>query len=86
VRYEDFLTDPASTLTRLSAFIGVPYGKGLHEITAKPLRQSAYTVTPPARDKWLRREAEIRPLLAEADALAVRLTDCTVRSSPRSAI
>jgi Sulfotransferase family/Aspartyl/Asparaginyl beta-hydroxylase len=86
VRYEDFLTDPASTVTRLSAFIGVPYGKGLHEITAKPLRQSAYTVTPPARDKWLRREAEIRPLLAEADALAARLTDCTVRSSPRSVI
>jgi len=85
VRYEDFLADPASTLERLSTFIGVPYGTGLRAVAANPLRQSAYTISPPAPDKWLRREAEIRPLLAEADPLLARLKDRGLPGSPRAA-
>ncbi|HTT97043.1 MAG TPA: sulfotransferase [Rhizomicrobium sp.] len=75
VRYEDFLADPSSVLERLSAFIGVPYGQGLQAIAANPLRQSGHTVSPPAPNKWLRREAEIRPMLPETALVAARLKD-----------
>jgi hypothetical protein len=73
VRYEDLIADPAGTLEQLSAFIGIPYGSGLRALTAKPLKPSAYTFTPPDREKWRRNEAAIRAVIGEVDALAARL-------------
>jgi hypothetical protein len=73
MRHEDFVSDPAGTLEQLSAFIGIPYGAGLRALAAKPLKPSAYTFTPPDKEKWRRNEAAIRAVIGEADALAARL-------------
>ena len=73
VRYADLVADAPGAISRLCAFADLRLDAALAARLAAPLPLSRFTHTPPAADKWLRNEAEIRPLLPQVEATWVRL-------------
>ena len=68
VTYEYLVADPRGALSRLCDFCGIGMGPALENLTDMPL--SASTISPPAKDKWRRFEAEIltqAPLFAATE-------------------
>lgn len=73
-RYEDAIADPASTLARLCAFAGVPFGDRMRALAANPLRLSRYTLTPPSPDKWRKNEAIMASVLPRTQDTITKLS------------
>ncbi len=73
LRYEDLLDDPRGQIQRLCAFVEIPFGPRMEEVTSRTLPNSRYTLTPPDTDKWRKNEAEIERVLPDVAALAEQL-------------
>ncbi|MBM4197527.1 MAG: hypothetical protein FJ197_10620 [Gammaproteobacteria bacterium] len=73
VAYHDLVRDPAATVARLVAFLGLPDDAALAARLALPLPLSRYTQSPPAPDKWRRHEAALAPLLPALEPTRRRL-------------
>ena len=61
ISYAELVADPAATMSRLGAWLGL--GAAGERWRAKPLPISASTVSPPAPDKWLARRQEVSAVL-----------------------
>jgi uncharacterized protein (TIGR03032 family) len=66
--YADFLAEPEASLRAVCAFAGVTFDR----VPPAELPLSLHTVSPPAPDKWRRREDELAPLLPALLPLADR--------------
>ncbi|MDR3419178.1 MAG: sulfotransferase [Nevskia sp.] len=73
LNYADFLGDPAAAVRRVCDFAGLEFDERLAAYLQRPLPLSAYTLTPPAADKWRTNEAAITPLLPRLQEVAARL-------------
>jgi hypothetical protein len=57
--FDEFLSDPKSTIERLQQFAELTPDPALEAYCASPLPQSRYTHTPPAKGKWLQHKLAI---------------------------
>jgi len=74
--YQELVDDTSGSIARLCQFAGLRCDTDLSE----PLPLSKHTLTPPAKEKWRRHEAQITPLLKSAGDLAAR-AEAMVESS-----
>ncbi len=73
VRYEEFIRDPKSEVSKLLDFAGLSMDARFDEYLSKPLPLSRHTKTPPAPDKWRQDAAEIERVLPGIAAVSARL-------------
>jgi Sulfotransferase family/Aspartyl/Asparaginyl beta-hydroxylase len=73
VRYDELVTAPSATVTRLCAFLGIDVDAALTRRLAEPLPHSRYTLAPPAADKWRAHEAALMRVLPAIESTRLRL-------------
>jgi hypothetical protein len=73
VNAAELLADPARTIERLCAFIGIDVDQGLGAALQGPLPPSRYTVSAPDAQKWRRHAPQLAAVWAEVAALLPRI-------------
>lgn len=73
VNYADLLSNPATTIGKISDFIGIDMDAALTQRVSAPLPLSRYTHTPPAPDKWRNNEAAVLRVMPSVKATWDRL-------------
>ncbi len=73
VCYDELVTAPSATVTRLCAFLGIDVDAALTRRLAEPLPHSRYTLAPPAADKWRAHEAALTRVLPAIESTRLRL-------------
>lgn len=71
--YSALVADPAGSVARACAFMGLPEAPALQAQLAKGLPLSRYTLSTPAAEKWKRHEAAVAPLLPAMRALSAEI-------------
>lgn len=65
VRYAELIDDPRPVISRIAAFAELAWDETVEQRLSRPLPPSRMTVSPPAPEKWRKREAELSALLAD---------------------
>jgi hypothetical protein len=73
IEYDAFLDDTPAELERLCRFAEITFGPRMHEVAAKPLKPSKYTLTAPQPDKWKKNARELEPVLSVTEDVMARL-------------
>jgi hypothetical protein len=73
LEYSTLIADPAVTVARAAAFMGLPEAPALQAELAAGLPLSRYTLSAPSRDKWKRHEQAVTPMLPGLQAVAAKI-------------
>lgn len=70
VRYTELIDAPRSVIGQIAAFADLAWDEIVEQRLSRPLPPSRMTVSPPAREKWRRREVELTAVLPGTEAAA----------------
>lgn len=87
VRYEHFVSQPASEVRRIAEFADLEVDERLENLLVRPLPPSQSTLTPPSSDKWLRHAdslAGVLPAMADIEAAVAAMEQSRLPPSPAS--
>ena len=79
VNYSALVADPAATIERIFAFLGLTPDAGILARVAAALPEARHTLASPDPQKWRRHEAQITPLLPRLQATWDRLQALATR-------
>jgi hypothetical protein len=71
--YGAFLADPQALTRRICDFAWLDLDERMAAYLARPLPLSAYTMSPPAKEKWRKNEAAISRVMPQMEATLARL-------------
>lgn len=69
VEYDSLLANTAVELKRLCHFSQIIFGPRMHEIAARPLKPSKYTLTAPHPEKWRKNAAELESVIPSTEQM-----------------
>jgi hypothetical protein len=75
--FDEFLSDPKSTINRLQDFCELDSDPLLEKYCASPLPQSRYTQTAPAPGKWMQHQAAITEIFPSLKSTIKRINTST---------